>query len=271
MKAKLRNGLEYYINNMFTKYMRKEELAQKSKEHYNKMKSQFENESKTSISNSILYREIICNPIKDYDTTYFFEQLTTTDAASKYSSSEYINRCLLNFASYTRPGGGFLKGSIAQEECLCRDSNLYNVLEHFTDEYNYNYQEKMFNEGLYYNFAIYSPDIKFIDTKDNSYIFDYDVITCAAPNKGVYDKYNTDFQKYYNELKKRIEFVLNIAYENCVETLILGAFGCGVFKNDPNIVAQTFKDLLPKYGFKNVIFAIPDMNKLDIFKNVFNK
>lgn len=250
--------------------MRKEELAQKSKEHHNRMKSQFENESKTSISNSILYREIICNPIKDYDTNYFFEQLTTTDAASKYSSSEYINRCLLNFASYTRPGGGFLKGSIAQEECLCRDSNLYNVLEHFTDEYNYNYQEKMFNEGLYYNFAIYSPDIKFIDTKNNSYIFDYDVITCAAPNKGVYDKYNTDFQKYYSELKKRIEFVLNIAYENCVETLILGAFGCGVFKNDPNIVAQTFKDLLPKYGFKNVIFAIPDTNKLDIFKNVFN-
>jgi uncharacterized protein (TIGR02452 family) len=128
----------------------------------------------------------------------------------------------------------------------------------------------MFNEGLYYNFGIYSPDIKFINTKDNSYIFDYDVITCAAPNKGVYDEYNDDFKRYYTTLKERIEFVLNIAYENCMETLILGAFGCGVFKNESNDVAQIFKDLLPKYGFKNVIFAIPDTNKLDTFKKVFN-
>ena len=87
---------------------------------------------------------------------------------------------------------------------------------------------------------------------------------------GDYDKYNDDFKKYYTTLKERIEFVLNIAYENCMETLILGAFGCGVFKNESNDVAQIFKDLLPKYGFKNVIFAIPDTNKLDIFKKVFN-
>ena len=173
----------------------------------------------------------------------------------------------LNFASYNSPGGGYLNGALAQEECLCLASNLYNVLSAFQPIYDSHKESN--NNGLYENFVLYTPDIIFNELKKA------DIITSAAPNasfaKARYSVSNTDIMSV---MKNRIDFVLMSAYKQEVDTLILGAFGCGVFGNNPIDVANIFKELLNdkyKNAFEKVIFAIPASQKnsnLKAFENV---
>jgi uncharacterized protein (TIGR02452 family) len=57
--------------------------------------------------------------------------------------------------------------------------------------------------------------------------------------------------------------------ENYVDFPILGAFGCGVFKQNPTEVANIFKELINNYEFKGVLFAIPGGANLQAFIDVF--
>lgn len=175
----------------------------------------------------------------------------------------------LNFASYKNPGGMFLKGSKAQEECLCHHSALYNILSRFPNYYAEN--KKNLNEALYTDRAIYTPAVPFFTESGK---FDCDIITCAAPNKYAAQRYkNVSDEKNWYHLYNRIEFILNIAKLHQVDILIVGAFGCGVFGQDPYEVAAIFKYLLDNksYGFSQVIFAIPigtRVNNYTPFKQV---
>lgn len=167
-----------------------------------------------------------------------------------------------------------MDGSTAQEEYLCHHSFLYNVLEKFGDYYQYNNTDK--NRALYYDRAIYSPNIIF-EIPNTPIYFYCDVITCAAPNKSVACRYKmaTPYENT-QALRSRIHFILNIAAEQNVDTLILGAFGCGVFGQDPVETAEIFKEFLSstfKNVFGKVIFAIPksnNSNNYDAFCKVFN-
>lgn len=180
---------------------------------------------------------------------------------------------VLNFASYKNPGGKFIEGSSAQEESLCHASFLYNVLIAHYDYYAWNNNHK--NKGLYTNRAIYSPDVLFQKDKNERCC---DVITCAAPNITPSRKYNWSITNEENTeaLKSRIKFVLDIAADKKVETLILGAFGCGVFGQDAEEVANIFMDYLTTIHkmFKKVIFAIPKgfhTENYDKFEKVFKE
>lgn len=180
---------------------------------------------------------------------------------------------LLNFASFFNPGGGFLKGSVAQEEALCGESYLYNVLRRFKSFYETNKEIGNKNPLKYYeNRAIYSPEVLFFRGKLRKTC---SVITCASPNKKA-SMGKEGYSEVLNRLslQSRIKFVLDIAAENNVKTLILGAFGCGVFGQNPYEVATIFKEYLNKdYGcFEKVIFAIPDENSTNFkeFYKVFN-
>ena len=82
----------------------------------------------------------------------------------------------MNFASYFSPGGGFIQGAIAQEEALCHESFLYNVLKEQTEFYEKNNRD--FNSYLFYNRGMYSKHVLFFRDKVQS----FDVITCAAPD-----------------------------------------------------------------------------------------
>lgn len=164
---------------------------------------------------------------------------------------------VLNFASYKNPGGMFLKGSRAQEECLCHESFLYNVLCEFEEEY-YSQNRKTLRRAMYTNRAIYAPDVHFYH---NGGDVTCDVITCAAPNFSAGAKYaNVDSATNSKALFSRIRFVLDVAAVQKVDTLVLGAFGCGVFGQNPTEVAEIMRDLAGKYPFAEVIFAIPDPN-----------
>lgn len=192
-----------------------------------------------------------------------------------YDSGESI--CVLNFASFKEPGGKFYDGSSAQEESLCHSSTLYPVLRRFQKEY-YDVNKGMLNNALYRDRAIYSPEILFFE--DNSlYKFDNDtsprtmyadVITCACPNKTAAQKYrNIPDEVNSKVLRERIKFVLDIAEKYKERILILGAYGCGVFGQDPYEVAKVFKDELKNRDFSEVVFPIPGGANLKAFEDVF--
>ena len=194
------------------------------------------------------------------------DEIDSVGAVFKYVNINEIT-AVLNFASYNNPGGNFINGSKAQEECLCHESYLYNVLKGRIGYYKINHKNK--NRSLYTDRALYSPNVRF--TKECKDVF-CDVITCAAPNKTAAQKYyNVSDEENSEVLKERIEFVLKIAQDNGVDNLILGAYGCGVFGQDPLEVAKIFKEFLSgKYKcFNKVIFAIP--NKLEVNYRCFQR
>lgn len=230
--------------------------------HTATMESNYKDQITYSFANSIVYdhNAPITLPKKDDSNQIQMEVLdmTSTDAifyAKGLNSSSKV--AVLNFASYKNPGGKFIDGSIAQEESLCHSSFLYNVLSNF-DKTFYEYNRKHLNRSLYTNRAIYTPDVIFFKDDRSTAC---DVITCAAPNIGAASKYcRVSRSENQDVLLSRCRFILDIAKSNMVDTLILGAFGCGVFRQNPYTVADTFVSLLSiyDYNFKRVIFAVPN-------------
>lgn len=175
-------------------------------------------------------------------------------------------RCLLNFASYKKPGGLYFEGAASQEEALCHVSTLYPVLKNFDSTY-YKINRRSLNRGLYRNAAIYSKDIIF-EAKGKQY--KTDVLTCAAPNWGVAHSYqHVDSEENERVFKDRIDFMYSVARENGCETLIAGAWGCGVFRQDPKLACRLLVE--SKYRPPLVILAIPDELNYTPFRNTLDK
>lgn len=179
--------------------------------------------------------------------------------------------CVLNMASYKRPGGGVRNGARAQEECLFRCSNLIQVVPNSF----YPLQE---------NEALYTKDAIFFKDKEYDYMdpVECDVVTIAALRlHGVIGEdgkmsYESDVTDYRKITKDKIRLMVSLASKNGVQNLILGAWGCGVFKNDPNLMSQYFSEILTGEGysvdFKNVVFAvINDHNSVDNNYEIFHK
>lgn len=252
---------------MSTKEYWKNKNANKviAKKHTNAMQRLFATEIEDCISLTT-----ICSGIVPLHGTGYgipdvvVDDINTVEAIAKYMDG---HTAVLNFASYKEPGGKFLEGSMAQEESLCHSSFLYNVLAQCQGYYQWNNEHK--NRGLYKNRALYSPNVRFFHG-ENTYVAD--VITCAAPNLSTARKYcDVSPQENTAALNSRIQFLLDIAEREKVDTLILGAWGCGVFGQDPEEVAQIFKNNLPERNIKKVIFAIPaGNNNFEAFDKIFN-
>ena len=241
------------------------ELTKKAKEWEDFIKKECPAETMDSTFNSIIYTPTF----SENETKIRVIQDTSQDIIFKIKTEGKIG--ILNFASYKNPGGGYINGAMAQEEALCHCSNLYQVLSSDNLKEFYEYNKKNLNKGLYDSRIIYSPDIIFYN---NSNTKKCNVITCASPNKKVASEYQhlPDYVVNYI-MKDRILSILKVAKENNIEILILGAFGCGVFKNDITSTAKIFKECLTKYqyyrnAFKLVIFPIPDTSTYNTFKNI---
>ena len=200
---------------------------------------------------------------------------------------------VLNFASAVNPGGGVKSGSQAQEESLCRCSTLYPTLNqsYFWKKY-YNVNREA-NDPLHTDACIWSPVV--LICKSDSSIpqrlgpeswVTVDVITCAAPNlrEKTGNIHNPEWaqrvhlsrEEQYGLHLQRARHILHIAAANRVGTLILGAFGCGAFANDPGAVAAAYKEALEEYGqyFRYVEFAVycreHEQENYLAFRNAFN-
>ena len=193
---------------------------------------------------------------------------STFNAARAYTGKV----CALNFASATNPGGGVDKGASAQEECLCRCSTLYKCLN--TEGVKKVFYEPHRRDGtpLHNDDIVYTPDVVIIKNDGYNSLFRYskvNVITCAAPNLRItpanaYNHENGEGVKVsddelYALHKERARKILACAAVHGNETVILGAFGCGAFKNPPEIVARAYRDIIDEqflYNFSNIEFAV---------------
>lgn len=177
---------------------------------------------------------------------------------------------VLNFASAVNPGGGVVNGSRAQEESLCRCSNLYPMLNQRMCWDKYYGKNRVEHNPLYSDAVIYSPDVRIIKTDDGFYqrlpeskFVKVDVITCAAPNLGS-GRYGAasplvHAKEQQTELHiSRAKHILSAAAAHDINTLILGAFGCGAFHNDPHAVASAYRTVMEQYRgyFDEIEFAI---------------
>ncbi len=247
----------------------KEERAMIAQKHTNEMKQRYSKETAYSVQNTTIYNSdhIFPQLSKEVSPKFLTEDLDSVSAIFKHHSNKIA---VLNFASFKNPGGAFLNGARAQEECLCHESNLYNILSQFQDGF-YKPNLKCLNRSLYRNKALYSKDVLFLHNQQE---IKCDVITCAAPNyKAAHRFQRVTQEENFTVLESRIKFIIDIAEEQQVETLILGAFGCGVFGQDPKEVAQLFNKYLAKTSYiHNVIFAIPNTNRdrnYSVFMKIF--
>lgn len=189
---------------------------------------------------------------------------TTLGAASRLTVAEGREDVVcLNFASAKNPGGGFLGGSQAQEESLARATGLYPCIAQMDEMYEYNRKQR---SGLYSNYMIYSPDVPVIRDDEDRLLDKYYVssfITAPAVNAGVVkERGEADDLQIESVMKERIRYILDVAVSNGHRTIVLGAYGCGVFRNEPAVVAKYFHDVLVGEGFKDsferIVFAVYD-------------
>lgn len=241
----------------------KEELKKIARAHTEEMDATYPNEIKACIENSVIYGGPDKRPVRKGEAKepkFIFINVDSVFAVNLARKKAAV----LNFASYKNPGGRFYDGSKAQEEMLCHSSFLYNVLRAFPQYYEWN--SKHNNNALYRSRAIYSPNVVFGKRTCN-------VITCAAPNLAPAIRYQTiALQENDKTLEDRIKFVRDVAEDQELETVILGAFGCGVFKQDPKKVATLIKEVFAETSIDNVVIAVPGNDKnFEAFKEIFGE
>jgi uncharacterized protein (TIGR02452 family) len=177
---------------------------------------------------------------------------------------------VLNLASYTTSGGGVVTGALAQEEELYRRSNY-----HLANDEKF-YPIKMSE-------AIYSPIVHII--KDQQYQLlpiPYVVSCLAVPaiknpplQKSRTGKDIFRNHRHYQATKEKINMIFKIAIKHGHTDLVLGALGCGAYRNPPELIAEIFNLAIKKYGhyFERIGFAIlsnPGNPNFDIFQKLIN-
>ncbi|MFF8955062.1 TIGR02452 family protein [Streptomyces sp. NPDC014894] len=189
---------------------------------------------------------------------------SSTQAARRLTRAGADPVAVLSFASARNPGGGYLNGAQAQEEALCRASALYTTLLCAPEYYAHHRADR---DPFYSDRVICSPAVPvFRDDRgallDTPYTVGF--LTSPAPNAGVIARRAPEERhRIPAALAVRAERVLETAAVHGYRRLVLGAWGCGVFRNDPAAVAGAFRALLTGDGrfaghFERVVFAVLD-------------
>ena len=200
----------------------------------------------------------------------------TLDAAMSLQKKHLeLKIAVHNFASATNPGGGVRHGSRAQEESLCRCTTLYPALNTRENLDRYYTLNRARGDSLYDDACIYTPEVVICKSdvdrparlsRDKWDLVD--VITIAAPN--LRTKPNNDLnpgdeepahvtdEELFELQETRIRHMFTVVAHHGADIFVTGAFGCGAFKNNPEVVARVYKKILPEFDgcFKEVVFAI---------------
>jgi uncharacterized protein (TIGR02452 family) len=209
-------------------------------------------------------------------TTFAVTPETSLQGAARLTASKTYQRiAVLNFASARKPGGGFLSGAQAQEESLARSSGLYLSLLRCPEFYDFH---RSLDTCLYSDRMIYSPRCPVVRDDVGHWLptpYLVDFITSAAPNAGAIMRNEPHNRARIGPtLRERVGKVLALAAHYQVDALALGAWGCGVFQNDPQLVAAAFYEWLSPGGayehrFSHVLFAVRDSSHDHLVYNAF--
>ena len=225
----------------------------------------------------INYSKIDINNIKIPPIIFLYKD---TIEAVNYISINYpgYKISILNFANGKYPGGGYINGAIAQEEDICRKlpefytSLLYSKFKSMHTCYPFGAATKK-----RYSSVLWTDNVLIKRDKNLNYITDKNkwksigIVSAAAPNINGNDYYdNSEINKTVNNI-----FITPVKFSN-TNILILGAWGCGAFGNNPVKIAKLFRDAIlngmaSKYTI--ICFAIPGIynDRTNINSYVFYK
>lgn len=181
---------------------------------------------------------------------------------------------VMNFANAFHPGGGVAWGASAQEECLCRTSTLYPLLDRKMLLGTYYKHHRDLGSPIATDSLVYTEGVVICKTDEDlprrmpaTDWVTVDVITIAAPDLrekslpayalASPEPYLTADDLYTLHVR-RITHMLACAAAHHADILVLGAFGCGAFENPPRVVAKAFKKALDDFPkvFEKINFAI---------------
>lgn len=201
--------------------------------------------------------------------------IPTVKAVLDLVYEHYTDIGVLNFASAKNPGGGFLNGALAQEESIAVGSGLYDT--QLKNE-KYYLENRKCNTMMYTDYMIYSPEVVFIRDEALNLLENpvtANIITAPAVNYGQVLLKKEDEVLAKKIMKIRMRKVLALFAEKKNKNLILGAYGCGVFRNDPELIADYWHELLYDENFisyfDNIIFAVLDNSKTQSCIKAFEK
>ncbi|MCI9319699.1 MAG: TIGR02452 family protein [Lachnospiraceae bacterium] len=192
------------------------------------------------------------------------DNISTVDAVRILAEEGKKDIAVLNFASAKNPGGGFLNGAKAQEESITASSTLYKTLIAHPEYYENNRAQKSM---MYTDHGIYSPDVLFI--RNGKFDLEKEpvkasVLTIPAVNMGQVRLKGEDEETARHVMYRRMRLILSVFAEKGAKNLVLGAYGCGVFRNDPVQIALWWKELLAGglgAYFESIFHAVLDHSK----------
>jgi uncharacterized protein (TIGR02452 family) len=212
-----------------------------------------------------LRHEVLARPAEGRPTTFEVVNETTLAGTARVLADGNGPVAALNFASAKNPGGGFLNGSQAQEESLARSSALHASLLRAWEFYE---RHRASTSLLYSDAMIWSPGCP-VFRDDEGRLLDEprlaSFVMSAAPNAGAAaDNRPEEVSLIPEVFRRRAEYVLAVAASRGYKRLVLGAWGCGVFRNDPAVVAAAFLGHLRQGAwsgrFERVVFSVLDMS-----------
>ncbi len=248
---------------------------------------QFSTAQQEAVLNTRLYTPSEMSQLRDSEGGGTVPDVEVVDATTQVAAQRMARQyessgepiALLNFASARNPGGGFLNGAKAQEEDLCRCSGLYPCLLTRMEYYEANRQQ---DSLIYTDHLIFSPQVPFFKIRGTGDLlaepFQVSVITAPAPNTGPFLKRHPGEEAQLEAaFLRRWESVIAVCRDQSVSHLLLGAWGCGAFRGDPEMAARTAKLAIQRQaaGMKRIVFAIPGKGRqskanLDAFRQVFS-
>lgn len=202
------------------------------------------------------------------------ENISTVEAIRILAAEGKSAIGVLNFASAKNPRGGFLNGAKAQEESLTVSSTLYPTLTAHEEYYKKN---RAHSSMMYLDYGIYSPEVVFF--RDEKFRLTEtpvkaSVLTLPAVNMGQVILKGEDAEEAKRVMRRRMKLALGIFAEQRARHLVLGAYGCGVFRNDPEEVAVWWREFLEEgmgQYFDSVFHAVLDHSKEGCCIKAFQK
>ena len=165
---------------------------------------------------------------------------------------------MLNMVNRHTPGGGVINGARAQEESLFRQSNLCVSLYQF-DEYHAGLLGLPLGNGRYPmdrdTGGIYSGRVMFFreSSRNGDCLvetpFECAVVSVAAINRPDLTPDGLLVDWAVAATKKKIRTMLRIGLLHGHDAIVLGAWGCGAFRNPPEHMAQLFHEVLREAEF----------------------